>query len=220
MQELTLRFRQALADTDSAEAMRIAQGSVESGRTAEATLFELVLPAVGDSIRALSEDCEMSLAQHFMTSQIASQVADWLIPRFTSEEGPPGRLVIGTSAGDFHGLGKTIVSGCLRAHRFVVLDLGLNVAPERFVSEAVAHEANVIAISSMMVHTALGVSGCRGVRALLQERGLESRIKIIVGGAPYRHDPDLFRAVKADSWARDGVEAVSAIRELLKEVVT
>jgi len=199
MEDLSIRFRQALADTDAAEAMRIAQTAVASGRTAEDTLFGLVLPAVDGSIRALSEDCEISLAQHFMTSQIASQVADWLIPRFTSKEGPAGRLVIGTAAGDFHGLGKTIVSGCLRAHRFVVQDLGLNVPPERFVSEALAHQASVIAISSMMVHTALGASGCRKVRTLLQAQGLEGQIKIIVGGAPYRHDPELFRAVNADS---------------------
>lgn len=52
-----------------------------------------------------------------------------------------------------------------------VVDLGVNVAPERFVDEAVAHEAQVIAISSMMVHTAKGENGCLKVRQLLRERG-------------------------------------------------
>ena len=90
-----------------------------------------------------------------------------------------GHVVIGTSWGDMHSLGKKIVVGCLRSMMIDVTDLGVNVAAEKFVDEAVAHNAPVIAISSMMVHTARGEDGCLRVREILKERGLEDRIKIM-----------------------------------------
>jgi len=80
-----------------------------------------------------------------------------------------------------------------------VADLGLNGEPGRFVDEAIARDAQVICISAMMMHTARGANGCRRVRQILRERALEGRIKIAVGGAPFRFDPELYRIVEADS---------------------
>ena len=85
--------------------------------------------------------------------------------------------MIGTASGDMHSLGKRIVMGCLRARMVDVKDLGINVQPERFVDEAQAHNAEVIGISAMMVHTARGENGCLRVREILKERGLEDRIR-------------------------------------------
>jgi len=68
------------------------------------------------------------------------------------------------------------------------------------------------------VHTATGEHGARGVRKLLHERGLEDRIRIVVGGAPYRFDSELFKNVGADAWASDGVSAGKVIVDLIKEV--
>lgn len=211
-------FGQALEDTDFRKAHEVVESATMAGLPAERVLFELVLPAVERMMRSASEGCEVSLAQHFLSSQIASDLAGWLIPRFKTVRGDLGRVVVGTSAGDFHGLGKTIVSGCLRAHNIHVIDLGLNVAPEVFVDRAVLVGASVIGISSMMVHTATGPRGCRGVRAILRERGLEGRIKIVVGGAPYRHNAQLYNAVEADAWAEDGLAAASVVRRVLGEV--
>lgn len=218
MQPLAKSFEAAICDTDRAEALRIVQLALSQGVTAETLLFDLVLPTVRKTMRSVSENREVSLAQHFMTSQIAAELAAWRTPRLRKKPEPGGRLVIGTSQGDFHGLGKTIVTGCLQAYGFEVIDLGLNVAPQVFVDRAISESASVIGISSMMVHTALGESGSRKVRGILRERGLERRIKILVGGAPYRHDPQLFRMVQADAWAEDGLRAVSVLQDLLREV--
>jgi methanogenic corrinoid protein MtbC1 len=117
-----------------------------------------------------------------------------------------------------HSLGKRIVMGCLKALMVETIDLGVNVTAQRFVDEAVAHDAQVIAISAMMVHTATGDHGALEVRKLLHERGLEDRIRIIVGGAPYRFDGELFKHVGADAWASDGVSAGKVIVDLIREV--
>jgi trimethylamine corrinoid protein len=216
--QLSRSFLAAVTDTNRLQALELVKSAVAAGLPAEEVLFEVVLPAIDRMIFSVSEGCDASLAQHFMTSQIASEVADWLLPRFASKIGPAGCIVIGTAVGDFHGLGKRIVTGCLRAHNFQVRDLGLSVTPEIFVTKALEEKAQIIGVSSMMVHTALSPKGCRGVRQLLKERGLENAIKIIVGGSPYRHNANLCQAVGADAWAKDGLSAVGVVQDLLKEL--
>ena len=197
-------YTEAVFDTDREAAMRVVQRALDEGATPQQVVFELVVPAMDQMVRAISEDFDANLAQHFMTAQIGSEVTEAMLARFESAPTPIGRVVIGTARGDMHSLGKRIVIGCLKVQLVDAVDLGVNVAPERFVDAAVAHDATVIGISAMMTHTARGPEGCLGVRRLLRERGLADRFKIIVGGAPYRFDPELHRQVEADAWAEDG----------------
>jgi len=208
----------SLFDTDKPAAMRIIQSALDGGMTPEQVVFDVVIPGMERMIGGMISDNLVTLSQHFLAAQIAEEVVDRLVPLFATSPEIQGHVVIGTSHGDFHGLGKKIVTGCLRARMFEVTDLGINVAPERFVDEAVAVGAQVIAISSMMVHTATGEQGAKRVRKLLQERILESQIRIIVGGAPYRFHDTLFREVGADAWADTAAEAPAVVARLVQEV--
>jgi methanogenic corrinoid protein MtbC1 len=210
-------YNEAIFDTDRERALKVIHDAVNKGVSPEAIVFKVVIPAIELMIKSISESFDASLAQHFLTSQVAADVVEEMIPKFKKTPEVVGRVVMGTSQGDFHGLGKRIVIGCLNALMINVTDLGLNVPPERFIDEAVAHDAQVIGISSMMVHTARGENGCLKVRRILKERGLEGKIKIIVGGAPYRYDGNLYRIVQADSWAEDGITAGKVIAGLIKE---
>lgn len=219
IEQLTLdAYLKSLFDTDKAAALRIVQGALDGGLTPEKVVFDVVVPGMERMIGGMISDNLVTLSQHFLASQIAEEVIDRLIPLFATVPEVQGRVVIGTSHGDFHGLGKKIVTGCLRARMFEVTDLGINVAPERFVDEAVAAAAEVIAISSMMVHTATGERGAKGVRRILQERGLEGKHRIIVGGAPYRFHSDLYHEVGADAWADSAAEAPAVVARLVLEV--
>lgn len=211
-------YNQAIFDTDRERALKVVHDALEDGMKPEDVVFGLVIPAIEAMVKSISEDFDASLAQHFMASQIGAEVVEEMIPKFAQRPDFIGHVVIGTSPGDFHGLGKRIVIGCLKAFMIGATDLGLNVSPERFVDEALARNAQVIGISSMMVHTARGENGCLKVRRILQERGLEDRIKIAVGGAPYRFDHDLYKIVKADVWAENGVTAGKVITDLIKGV--
>ena len=99
-----------------------------------------------------------------------------------------------------------------------VIDIGVNAPAEKFLAAALEHKAQIIGIAAMMVHTAQGKDGCLGVRRLLQQHGLESSVKIVVGGAPYRFDPHLYQTVQADGWAPNGIEAGRIIRQLIETV--
>lgn len=218
LKQVMNQYNEAIMDTDRDGALLIVRDALDLGVTPEDVVFGIVVPSIELMMKSISEDQGVSLAQHFMAAQIASEVVDDMIPHFAKTPEIVGRIVIGTSHGDFHGLGKRIVSGCLKAMMIEVIDLGLNVAPERFVDEALAHDVQVIAISSMMVHTARGENGCSRVRQILRERGLEDRFRIAVGGAPYRFDNELYKTVGADAWAENGITASRVITELIREV--
>ncbi|MDO9308666.1 MAG: cobalamin-dependent protein [Deltaproteobacteria bacterium] len=208
----------ALFDTDKAAALRIVQEALDGGLTPEQVVFEVIIPGMEQMIGGMISDNLVTLSQHFLASQIAEEVTDRLIPLFAAVPEVRGHVVIGTSHGDFHGLGKKIVIGCLKARMFQVTDLGINVAPETFVDQALAVGADVIAISSMMVHTATGERGPKRVRQLLRERGVEDRLRIIVGGAPYRFHENLYLEVGADAWGDTAAQAPEIVASLVCEV--
>lgn len=211
-------YKEAVYETDKEAAFEVVNAALADGVSAEDIVFKVVIPAVEELMSGINKDPDANLAQHFMTAQIAAEVTEKMLEKFQHPPEIIGRVVVGTASGDLHSLGKRIVMGCLKALMVETIDLGVNVTAQRFVDEAVAHDAQVIAISAMMVHTATGEHGARGVRKLLHERGLEDRIRIVVGGAPYRFDPELYKTVGADAWAADGVSAGKVIVDLIKEV--
>jgi methylmalonyl-CoA mutase cobalamin-binding domain/chain len=218
LRQILAEYSEAVFDTDKDRALAVIRDAVAQGIDPERMVFEVVIPGVEEMMATIDHDPDANLAQHFMTAQIAAEATEFLLARFRQPPATQGRIILGTAQGDLHSLGKRIVSGCLKSLMVEVVDLGVNVAPERFVAEAVAHDAQVIAISSMMVHTARGAQGCLKVRELLQAEGLEQRIKIVVGGAPYRFDPELYQAVGADAWAVDGITAGRTILDLINTV--
>ncbi|NTV13585.1 MAG: cobalamin-binding protein [Desulfobulbaceae bacterium] len=218
LENIVKAYNEAIFDTDRDQALAVIHQALARGVTPEEIVFQVVVPAIEQMVKAISQDFDANLAQHFMTAQIAAEITEEMLTKFQRPPEIVGRMVIGTAYGDLHTLGKRIVMGCLKSMMIEVTDLGVNVPAEKFVDEACARGAEVIGISAMMVHTARGDQGCLQVRQLLRERGLEERIKIVVGGAPYRYDPELYRLVGADAWAEDAITGGKVINELIKKV--
>ncbi len=218
LERIIKAYNEAIFDIDREQALEVIHAAIMQGVSPEEVVFKIVIPAIEQMAGSMGENFDGNLAQHFMTSQIAAEVTEEMLARFKTPPESVGRVVIGSAEGDLHSLGKRIVMGCLKAQMIEVFDLGVNVPAERFVDEAVARNAQVIGISAMMAHTARGENGCLRVRQLLQERGLERKIKIIVGGAPFRFDHELYRVVRADAWTEDGISAGRVIAGLMREV--
>lgn len=211
-------YNEAVFETDKQAALDVVNLALSDGYSPEDVVFKLVIPAVEAMMSRIEKDPDSNLAQHFMTAQIAADVTERMLEKFSNPPQVIGRVVIGTAYGDLHSLGKRIVIGCLKSLMVDVIDLGTNISAEQFVDAAVTQDAQVIAVSAMMVHTATSEKGSLRVRELLKERGLEDKIKLVVGGAPYRFDPELYSKVGADGWAPDGVTAAKIITQLIREV--
>ncbi|MGM0454303.1 MAG: cobalamin B12-binding domain-containing protein [Thermodesulfobacteriota bacterium] len=209
-------YYDAIFDTNREKALEAVNTAVKRGIRPEAIIFEVVVPSVERILTDMTEKHDATLAQHYICSKVAGEVTEAMVPLFDQKHEGHGTVVLGTARGDFHGLGKKIVAGCLKANLFDVHDLGTNVSPEKFVSEAVRLDAGVIGVSAMMVHTATGEQGAIRVCELLKQQGLAGKIKLIVGGAPYRFDPGLYKTVGADAWAENGPKAIEMISSLMK----
>lgn len=124
---------------------------------------------------------------------------------------PKAKVVMGTVKGDLHDIGKNLITLILRSRGFEVIDLGIDVHEEQFVSAVREHEPEVLGMSSLLTTT---MTGMKDVINALTEAGLRDRVKVIVGGAPVNQE--FASQIGADYYSRDaGTTAV-----LLKEIIT
>ena len=124
-----------------------------------------------------------------------------------------GRVLVGTVEGDIHDLGKSIVTSALTANGFSVLDLGVDIPPERFVAEARAFKPDVVGLSGLLIPAAVQAMR-ETVQALKSEDlGTGRPILYIIGG---NVDETVARFVGADSWTTDAMEGVRICQRFLK----
>ena len=142
----------------------------------------------------------------------AMQVGVDLLKPLLARDGLPmaGRVVIGTVHGDLHDIGKNLVGILLRSAGFDVIDLGTDVRPERFVDAAQEQGAAVIGLSALLTTT---MPVMKEVVGLVRARGLDARVKVIVGGAPVSEA--WAREIGADGYGYDAANAVERVRALV-----
>jgi 5-methyltetrahydrofolate--homocysteine methyltransferase len=128
------------------------------------------------------------------------------------QEGIPvlGRVVIGSVRGDLHDIGKNLVGIMLKGAGFEVIDLGTDVHPERFVGAALAEDAPIIGMSALLTTT---MPVMKEVIELIKTRGLQAKIKTIVGGAAV--SAEFADQIGADAYAFDAAKAVQRVKELI-----
>jgi len=121
-----------------------------------------------------------------------------------------GKVVIGTVQGDMHDIGKNVVATFLKGGGFEVFDLGNNVPDKKFIDEVRERKADILGLSALLT-TTMPIMG-RVIKAL-DEAGLRSSVKVIVGGAPVTEDYANY--IGADAYAHDGGRAVPVCKQLL-----
>ncbi len=122
-----------------------------------------------------------------------------------------GKAVIGSVQGDQHDIGKNLVGIMLKGAGFEVIDLGSDVSPEQFVDTAVESGAQVIGMSALLTTT---MPVMKRVVDLIKERGLDGKLKTIIGGAPL--SSEYAQEIGADAYAFDCVSAVERIKGLTR----
>jgi len=121
-----------------------------------------------------------------------------------------GTVVLGTAKGDIHEIGKTLVGTLLSANGFCVLDLGVDVAAEKFAAVARDVGANVVGVSALLTTT---MKGQKRVVEFFDEQGLRPQIKVIIGGAPVTRQ--WAEEIRSDGFAKDAVSAVHLVQRLV-----
>ncbi|MBI5961459.1 MAG: cobalamin B12-binding domain-containing protein [Chloroflexi bacterium] len=212
------QFFEALTRQDVQGGLTVVQAAVDAGFPAKAVLLHVTIPAL-DRIGLMQANNEIALSQVFVVARIVDMAIERLnrLMSFrvitTLDERPSlGTVILGSAPGDYHSLGRKIVGTFLKLGGFKAIDLGINVPAARFVDTAVREEAKVICVSALLLHTAEEI---KEIRALLRERSLEAQIKLVVGGAVFNADPELYRAVGADATAVNAHSAVTVLKQLV-----
>ncbi len=126
------------------------------------------------------ETGEFFLSEMIMAAEIFTQIMDSIRPQLRrSITENVGKIVIGTVEGDVHDIGKNIVIALLEAEGFEVLDLGVDVSPQRFVEAIREHEPDIVGMSSLLT---VAIESTKRTVDAIAEAGLRDRVKIIVGG--------------------------------------
>lgn len=122
-----------------------------------------------------------------------------------------GTIVLGDVEGDTHDIGKNLVKMMLETAGFKVIDLGKDVPVQQFVEAALASNAQMIAMSSLMSTT---MENMRRVIEILEEEGIRDRFKVMIGGGPVTLT--FAQEIGADGYADNAAEAVQIAKNLLK----
>lgn len=124
--------------------------------------------------------------------------------------GKHGKFIIGTVAGDLHDIGKNLVALMVESAGFEVIDLGVDVAAKEFVEAIKANpECKVVGVSALLTTTMEAMKAT--VEAIIAA-GLQSQVKILVGGAPIT--PEFAAAIGADAYAPNAGSAATKAKEL------
>jgi corrinoid protein of di/trimethylamine methyltransferase len=124
---------------------------------------------------------------------------------------PVGRVVIGTVQGDLHDIGKNLVASMLEGGGFQVVDLGVDVAPERFVEAAQEKGGSIVALSALLTTT---MTMMKKVIESLEKAGIRSKTRVIIGGAPITQQ--YADQIGADGYSDNANGAVALARRLAK----
>lgn len=124
---------------------------------------------------------------------------------------PLGKVIIGTVKGDLHDIGKNLVKMMMEGAGFEVIDLGVDVAADKFVEAVKELKTDILAMSALLTTT---MPYMRTVIEAIEKAGLRGQVKIMVGGAPITDN--FAKEINADGYAPDAASAAEKCKELLK----
>jgi 5-methyltetrahydrofolate--homocysteine methyltransferase len=152
------------------------------------------------------EEGEYFLPQLVMGGEMLRQISDLLKPKL--KEAPEvkhrGKILIGTVKDDLHDLGKDIVVFMLEVNGFDVLDLGIDVPPEKFVSAIREFKPQVVGLSGFL---SIAFESMKETVQTIRGSGLHDSVKIMIGGGQI--DEEVRRYTGADAYGLDAMAAVS-----------
>ncbi|MHC4354979.1 MAG: corrinoid protein [Planctomycetota bacterium] len=202
----------ALADAvirgDQNTSVEITKAALAEGMAAKSVLDEGLIAGM-DVIGARFKKNEVYIPEVLIAARAMKMAMEFLEPELVKAGVEPvGKFLIGTVQGDLHDIGKNLVAMMLKGAGFEVVDLGVDVDPDKFVEQVKAANAHVVGMSALLTTTMPGME--KTLKAL---RDADVSAKIIVGGAPVTQD--YADRIGADGYAADAASAVDVAKSLV-----
>ncbi len=197
-------------DGEAKPVVALTNEGLELGMDPLVLLFDAMIPAL-EEVGRLFEIGEYFVPEMLISARAMAGAMDILKP-LIAETGlkPIGTFVMGTVKGDIHDIGKNLCNIMLEGAGFIVVDLGVNVAPETFVEAIVEHQPQAVGMSAFLTTTMPMFK--KNIEAIT-EAGLRDQVKILVGGAPVTQE--YCEVVGADGYAPDASATVRLTKKLI-----
>ena len=205
--DIRRKFEDALIGMDRVTAREVMLSGVERDGSIE-FVGKIVVPVL-EKIGVDWESGEYSLAQVYMSGTICEELVDEILPPSDPNRTKQPEMAI-VVLEDFHVLGERIVYSTLRASGYELEDFGHGCHVHEVIEKVKQHGTKILLVSVLMLRSALLISD---LIKQLKDEGLE--VKVIVGGAPFRFDKNLWQEVGADAMGHDGAEAKAIISKML-----
>ncbi|MCL4249366.1 MAG: corrinoid protein [Anaerolineae bacterium] len=202
-------IREAVIQGQAAVVVEKVQQALDAGESAEIILHQGLISAM-QRVGELFEEGIAFVPEMLIAARAMDKALNVLKPHLV-EQGvkPVAKVAIGTVKGDLHDIGKKLVAMMLEGSGFEIMDLGIDVPPDRFV-DAVREGAQVVALSALLTTT---MPNMKNVVEAIQQAGLRESTRIIIGGAPVNQA--YADHIGADGYAPDASSAVRKVRELV-----
>ena len=204
------KLRKAVIDGDHKTSAAMTQQALAEGVAPLEIATGCLVPAMEEVGRLF--ECEEYFVPEMLLSARAMKASMEVLRPLLAAAGAEtaGRVVIGTVKGDLHDIGKNLVASMLEGGGFEVIDLGADVAPERFIEAAAERNASLVALSALLTVT---MPAMKTTIDAFKTAGLRGKVKIMVGGAPVtRQYAD---SIGADGFGESAAAAVALARKLV-----
>ncbi|MBZ5672479.1 MAG: corrinoid protein [Acidobacteriia bacterium] len=204
-------LQQAIIDGKAPVAKELTEKMLKEGVRPAEFFPKAIIPAMDEVGRRMRE-CEFFIPEVLIAARAARGATDILRPLLVGDESvrSAGTVVCGTVKGDLHDIGKNIVAMMLESAGFLIVDLGVDVTPEKFVDAVKQHNATIVALSALLTTTMVNM---KTVIETLTATGLRDKVKVLVGGAPIT---DAWaHSIGADGYGKDAPAAVELARKLV-----
>ncbi len=189
----------------------LTEKGLEEGMDPEVMLYQALIPSL-EEVGARFERGDFFVPEMLIAARAMQGALDILRPLLAETGAKPiGTFVMGTVKGDVHDIGKNLVNIMLEGAGFTVHDLGVKVAPEKFVEQVEEHEPDIVGFSAFLTTT---MPMFKANINALEKAGLRDKVIVMVGGAPVTQE--YADAVGADGYAADASTAVRLAKDLIE----
>jgi len=200
----------AILTGDTKTSIAVTREALAEGTEPMDLITKYLVPAM-DEVGRLFQCEEYFVPELLLAARAMKGSLELLRPLLAaSGREPSGRVVIGTVKGDLHDIGKNIVASMLEGGGFQVIDLGADVAPEKFVEAIQQSNANLVCLSALLTVT---MPSMRTTIEALKQAGVRERVKVLVGGAPVTRQ--FAKEIGADGYSEDAPGAVALARQMI-----
>jgi 5-methyltetrahydrofolate--homocysteine methyltransferase len=198
----------AITEMREEDALKITRDMLDAG-TSPLEVLDTCRKGL-DAIGKRFEEGIYFLPELMLAGEMMTQVTEIVKPKLAEmpDRARHGKVLIGTVEGDIHDIGKNIVSFMLDVNGFEVLDLGVDVPPQKFVDAIQDFQPQVVALSGFLT---LSFEAMKNTVAAIESASLRDQVKIMIGGGQINEEVKEYAG--ADGYGKDAVAGISLAKK-------